>query len=87
MLSGNNLCGVMKVFTTRAMPASAFRKTDIDKVKSTYDHLCGLLVHGGWQKEGIEGKCFSYSKGGKKKTSGRVIKFIERPKQKDTEQL
>ena len=28
---------------------------NVNKVKSTYDHLCGLLVHSGGQRKGNEG--------------------------------
>lgn len=45
------------------MPAPTLRQIDINKVKSTYDHLCGLLV----QREKARGKNVSAAINKKKK--------------------
>lgn len=42
-------------------PDGALRPKHIKKVKSTYDHLCGLLVQRSNQRTGNEGKRFSSS--------------------------
>lgn len=62
----NNFYSIMNMFTI-SFPECALREIHIKKVKSTYYHVYGLLVHSGSQKRSNEEKkIFAIIQGGRR---------------------